>query len=216
MRKYDTVIFDLDGTLLNTIDDLMDAVNYTMREYGYCEYSVSDIKSFVGNGIKNLMIKATPDGEENEKFDEIFQCFKAYYGEHCQVKTAPYEGIMELISVLHDKGYKMAIVSNKVNSAVEELNKIYFDKYIGVAIGERDGIRKKPSPDSVFEAMKILDSKQENTLYVGDSEVDARTAINSGIDYVLVKWGFRDMDILGEFSPIAFIDKARELVEILE
>lgn len=216
MKKYNTVIFDLDGTLLNTIDDLSDGVNHVMEVYGFHQWTVDDIRRFVGNGIRNLMIKATPMGEENPRFEEIFQCFKEYYTDHCQIKTKAYDGIMELLDTLDKKGYKMAIVSNKNNAAVLELNEIYFAENIKVAIGEREGVRKKPSPDSVEEALRQLGSKKEDSLYVGDSEVDFATAKNAEMDCVLVTWGFRGREGLSEFNPKAFIDYPMQLVDILE
>lgn len=216
MKKYDTVIFDLDGTLLNTIEDLTDGVNYVMEQYGFPQWKICDIRNFVGNGIRNLMIKATPDGEENPKFEEIFKNFKEYYTEHCRIKTTPYDGVTELLKRLHTFGYKMAIVSNKNHQAVQELNEIYFDEYISAAIGEKPGVRKKPAPDSVGEALKKLGADKEKAIYVGDSEVDAQTAKNSEMDYVLVTWGFRDREQLEVYNPVSFIDTPMELVDILE
>lgn len=215
MKKYDTVIFDLDGTLLNTIEDLTDSVNYVMKKYGFSLWEISDIRNFVGNGIRRLMIHATPQGERNPDFEEIYNCFKNYYEEHCQVKTKPYDGVLPLLKELYEKDYKMAIVSNKVNSAVEELDEIYFKQYISVAIGEKQGVRKKPAPDSVKEALKILRSNRENALYVGDSEVDAQTAENAKMDYVLVTWGFRDKENMTQFHPLSFIDHPMELLKLI-
>lgn len=215
---YNTVIFDLDGTLLNTIDDLADAVNYVQEKYGIEKHSVDLVRQHVGNGIRNLMIRSVPQGEENPKFEEMFSCYKEYYQEHCQIKTAAYPGIMELLKSLHNKGIKMAIVSNKAHPAVVELNKIYFEDYISVAIGENEaaGIQKKPAPDSVFHALELLGSKKSEAIYVGDSEVDYATAKNSGLDCVLCSWGFRDRELLESFDPMAIIDQPEQLLEILE
>ena len=216
MKKYDTVIFDLDGTLLNTLEDLADAVNFVMRDNQYPERTIEEVRHFVGNGIRRLMEQAVPERVIGEEFERVFEEFKKYYTEHCQNKTCAYEGIMPLLNCLYEKGYAMAIVSNKNHAAVCELNDIYFKEYITVAIGQKDGIRKKPAPDTVIQALKELGKDKEKTIYVGDSEVDFATAKNSEMDCVLVTWGFRKVEELAEFSPTAFIDKPEELLGVLE
>lgn len=214
---YNTVIFDLDGTLLNTLEDLADAVNYVQRQYDFVEDSIDTVRMNVGNGIRNLIKRSIPGGEDNEIFEEAFQIFKAYYQAHCQVKTRAYPGIMELLSELHKRSIKMAIVSNKAHAAVEELNEIYFKNYISVAIGENEdaGIKKKPAPDEVEYALKLLGSKKEESLYVGDSDVDKATADNSGLDCVLCQWGFRDLELLQSLGPKAIIAEPKELINII-
>ena len=216
MKNYDTVIFDLDGTLLNTLEDLADAVNFVMRANQYPERTVEEVRCFVGNGIRRLMEQAVPKHVMGEEFERVFEEFKNYYTEHCQIKTCAYEGIMSLLSCLYEKRYAMAIVSNKNHAAVCELNDIYFKEYINVAIGQKDGIRKKPAPDTVIQALKELGKDKEKAIYVGDSEVDFATAKNSGMDCALVTWGFRTVEELAEFSPTAFIDKPEELLGVLE
>ena len=216
MKNYDTVIFDLDGTLLNTLEDLADAVNFVMRANQYPERTIEEVRHFVGNGIRRLMEQAVPEHVIGEEFERVFEEFKKYYTEHCQNKTCAYEGIMPLLGCLYEKGYAMAIVSNKNHAAVCELNDIYFKEYITVAIGQKDGIRKKPAPDTVIQALKELGKDKEKAIYVGDSEVDFATAKNSGMDCVLVTWGFRTVEELAEFSPTAFIDKPEELLGVLE
>lgn len=216
MKNYDTVIFDLDGTLLNTLEDLADAVNFVMRANQYPERTVEEVRCFVGNGIRRLMEQAVPKHVMGEEFERVFEEFKNYYTEHCQIKTCAYEGIMSLLSCLYEKRYAMAIVSNKNHAAVCELNGIYFKEFIKVAIGQKDGIRKKPAPDTVIQALKELGKDKEKTIYVGDSEVDFATAKNSEMDCVLVTWGFRKVEELAEFSPTAFIDKPEELLGVLE
>ncbi len=216
MKNYDTVIFDLDGTLLNTLEDLADAVNFVMRANQYPERTVEEVRCFVGNGIRRLMEQAVPEHVIGEEFERVFEEFKNYYTEHCQIKTCAYEGIMSLLSCLYEKRYAMAIVSNKNHAAVCELNDIYFKEYINVAIGQKDGIRKKPAPDTVIQALKELGKDKEKAIYVGDSEVDFATAKNSGMDCALVTWGFRTVEELAEFSPTAFIDKPEELLGVLE
>lgn len=215
---YNTVIFDLDGTLLNTLEDLADAVNYVQRKYNFAEDSIDTVRMNVGNGIRNLVKRSIPEGENNAVFEEAFQTFREYYQEHCQVKTRAYPGIMELLEELHKRGIKMAIVSNKAHAAVEELNKIYFKDYIDVAIGENEdaGIKKKPAPDTVYMALEKLESTKEESIYVGDSDVDKATADNSGLDCVLCRWGFRDLELLQSLKPKAIIAEPKELVNIIK
>lgn len=216
MNRYDTVVFDLDGTLLNTLDDLADAVNYVMRMNHYPERTVDEVRHFVGNGIRRLMELATPESVTGEAFESVFEEFKNYYTEHCQIKTCAYEGIMSLLERLYALGYEMAIVSNKNHAAVCELNEIYFKKYIKVAIGQQDGIQKKPAPDTVLQALKELGKEKDTAIYVGDSEVDFLTAQNTGMDCALVTWGFRTREELSEFTPTAWADHPEQLFEVLE
>ena len=216
MKKYDTVIFDLDGTLLNTLEDLADAVNFVMREHQYPQRTIEEVRHFVGNGIRRLMELAVPENVSEAEFETVFEEFRSYYTDHCQIKTCAYEGIMPLLECLYEKGYAMAIVSNKNHAAVCELNEIYFKKYIDVAIGQKDGIRKKPAPDTVLQALKELGKDKETAIYVGDSEVDFATAENTGMDCALVTWGFRTVEELKEFQPVAFVDVPGQLLSILE
>ena len=212
--KYRNIIFDLDGTLLNTIEDLTDGVNHVMEMYGYNTYSISQIKSFVGNGIMKLMETAVPNGKENEKFDEMYNEFKSYYTNHCRIKTRPYDDILNLLGLLKEQDYGLAIVSNKNDGAVKELAEYFFDDYINIAIGQSETTRKKPAPDTVYEAMKEL--PKGACLYVGDSEVDKMTADNAGIDCVLVSWGFRDKAMLESLKPLSVIDSPKELIAIVQ
>ena len=216
MNRYDTVVFDLDGTLLNTLDDLADAVNYVMRMNHYPERTVDEVRRFVGKGIRRLMELATPESVTGEAFESVFEEFKNYYTEHCQIKTCAYEGIMSLLERLYALEYEMAIVSNKNHAAVCELNEIYFKKYIKVAIEQQDGIQKKPAPDTVLQALKELGKEKDTAIYVGDSEVDFLTAQNTGIDCALVTWGFRTREELSEFTPTAWADHPEQLFEVLE
>ena len=215
MKRYDTVIFDLDGTLLNTLEDLADAVNYVMRANAYPERTIDEVRRFVGNGIRRLMELAVPEGVTGEDFERVFEEFKSYYTEHCQIKTCAYEGIMPLLEKLYADGYAMAIVSNKNHAAVCELNTLYFKKYIEVAIGQQDGIRKKPAPDTVLQALKELGKEKDSAIYVGDSEVDFATAENSEMDCALVTWGFRTPEELAEFTPKAMIDRPEQLLDFV-
>ena len=208
---YNTVIFDLDGTLLNTLEDLTDSVNYTMQKHGLAPKTNEQVRCYVGNGIRKLIERCIPEGAKNPDYETIFETFRSYYTDHCRIKTQPYAGIPELLKTLSGQGIKLAIVSNKNDTAVEELNEIFFKEYISVAIGQNDQIRPKPAPDTVDMALKRLGSRREESLYVGDSDVDKATADNSGMDCVSVTWGFRDRALLESLKPMAIIDRPEEL-----
>ena len=211
---YDTVVFDMDGTLLNTLEDIADSVNYILRKYRYPEKTLEEVRLSVGNGARQLMRLVIPEGESNPLFEQILQEYGAYYQEHCQEKTRPYEGIPEVLRKMKADGVKRAIVSNKGDGAVKELNRLYFSEEIGTAVGERPGIRRKPEPDSVLEALRILGSSREHALYVGDSEVDYDTAKNAGMACALVSWGFRTRELLAKLEPDYLIDRPEELLEL--
>lgn len=213
--KIKTVIFDLDGTLLDTLQDLTDAVNYALAQFKLPQRDIDEVRQFVGNGIRRLMIRAVPDGESNPDFEAVLATFRGYYDAHCNDKTKPYEGIMELIDALLAQGMNLAVVSNKVESAVQTLNKRYFPR-IAVAVGDREGQQRKPAPDSVLRAMEAYHTKRAETLYVGDSEVDVETAKNAGIQCVSVLWGFRDKERLLESGANLFIEKPSELLEFIK
>lgn len=216
MKKYDTVIFDLDGTLLNTLEDLADAVNFVLEAHYYPKRTLEEVRHFVGNGIRRLMEQAVPENVPVDEFERVFEEFKSYYTTHCQIKTRAYDGIMPLLKKLNEEGCAMAIVSNKNHAAVCELNDIYFKEYINVAIGQKDGIRKKPAPDTVLQALKELGKEAETAIYVGDSEVDFATAKNSGMDCALVTWGFRTREELADYEPTVWIQQPGELLRFLE
>ena len=215
MGKYDTVIFDLDGTLLNTLEDLKDSVNYALESAGMPLRTLEEVRGFVGNGVKRLMELAVEGGMENPKFEEVFEVFRQYYSGHCNDKTGLYPHIMELLEALNRRGYKLAIVSNKYYDAVQELKELYFKEYISVAIGEKEGIRKKPAPDTVIEALKELGSRRESSVYVGDSEVDIATAKNAGMDCIVVTWGFRTKEEQKRAGGRVFADDPLEILDLL-
>lgn len=209
---YDTVIFDMDGTLLDTLDDLSAAVNHTLREYNYPQHSKDKIKTFIGNGINRLMKNAVPNNIDNDTFNDVFQSFKEYYTAHSLINTAPFPEIYNMLTALKTKGIKTAIVSNKNTEAVQTLSEHFFSEFISVAIGEKEGIKRKPHPDTVIEAMQLLNAKK--ALYVGDSSVDSQTAINAGIDCCLVRWGYGyDIDAL---DALYIIDNPMELLAITD
>jgi len=196
--KYQLAIFDLDGTLLNTLDDLADSTNYIMRQFGYPERTVEEVRKFVGNGIRKLLERSAPKGTLPEEIDRMFVQFKEHYGAHCADKTKPYDGIMELLNALKKQGVKLAVVSNKADYAVKALCEQYFPEYFDVAVGERVGIARKPAPDTVHEVLKNLQMEKSQAVYIGDSEVDVQTAKNAELNCIAVDWGFRDKKVLKE------------------
>lgn len=210
---YNTFIFDLDGTLLNTLDDLAASVNYALRTHGMPERTLDEVRSFVGNGVRLLMERAIPEGSANPRFEETFATFRAYYMEHSLDKTRPYEGIPEMIHALKQRGCRLAVVSNKFYAATQELIRHFFPE-ITVAIGEHEaeGIRKKPAPDTVFEALRQLGVGKEKAVYVGDSDVDLQTAHNSGLPCISVLWGFHNRDFLLAHGATTIISRPEKLL----
>lgn len=217
MKKYDTVIFDLDGTLLNTLDDLMVAVNYVMKKYGYPEHSKEEIRTFVGNGVVHLITCAVPGGRENPDFESCLADYRTYYESHTMQHTKPYDGVMELIEKLKKKGFKMAVVSNKQDAATKSLCAECFP-LIPFAMGEMEsrGIRRKPHPDMVLETIRQLNTEKKRCCYIGDSEVDIETAKNTGIDCISVTWGFRTADELRKNGATMLADNTDEVLSLLQ
>lgn len=214
-RKYTTAIFDLDGTLLNTLDDLTDSVNHVMQQFGFPLHSAQEIRRFLGNGIRVLMEKAVPDGTDESVFEQAFETFHAYYTEHCAIKTAPYPGITDVLRRLKSAGFHTAVVSNKNDEAVKILMEQHFPGLVDSCMGVKEGIRKKPAPDCVYEVMRELGATGEDAVYIGDSEVDKETADNAGLDCISVTWGFRDRDLLESLHPYKLVDNAEELYQTL-
>ena len=227
---YNTFIFDLDGTLLDTLQDLANSVNYALRTHGMPEHSLDDIRRFVGNGVRRLMERAIPDGAQNPQFDACFATFRQYYMEHSLDTTRPYDGVPEVLRELKVRGCQLAVVSNKMMAATQSLVAHFFPE-VDVAIGEHEaeGIRKKPAPDTVREALRqlavssrplavcqdpIANSQQPTAVYIGDSDVDIATARNSGIPCVSVLWGFRDRDFLLAHGATTFAEHPKDLLEI--
>ena len=213
---YTTVIFDLDGTLLNTLDDLADSVNFALATYGLPTHTREKICSFVGNGMQNLMQLAAGKQDKVDQ-DELLATFKAHYKKHCKDKTKPYDGIISLLRALKARGVKTAVLSNKADFATKELAKEYFDGLLDEAVGENEaaGIRKKPCPDALFAVLERLGAKKEEALYVGDSDVDIFTAKNAGVRCISVTWGFRDRAFLIENGAQTLIDSPEKILEIV-
>lgn len=216
MKSYDTVIFDLDGTLLDTLEDLMLSVNHALSGRTEVRRSLQEVRGFVGNGVRRLMVLSLPGGEQNPQFEEAMADFRAHYAVHCRDHTRPYPQIMDMLRELKARGLNMGIVSNKPDAQVKDMNGEYFGGMFGAAMGEKEGVRRKPAPDSLLRAMEELGGTREGTLYVGDSEVDVMTAKNAGVDCLSVTWGFRDRDVLEEAGAVRFIDAPMELPALLE
>ena len=207
--KYTCVIFDLDGTLLDSLDDLTDSVNQALVTFGFPQRTKSQVCSFVGNGVAKLVSLAVPKDTPLDVETACLAKFKEIYAQNCMNKTRPYPYIFELLAHLKTSGIKIGIVSNKFDGAVKMLAKRYFGGMVDVAVGEREsqGIRKKPCPDTVFEVMTQLGAEATSTVYVGDSEVDILTAQNAGIECLSVLWGFRTHEqLIGAGASFLFED----------
>ncbi len=215
MRDFKTYIFDLDGTLLSTLNDLASSTNYALRWAGMPERTIEEVRMFVGNGVKLLMEQAIPEGVNNPKFEETYAKFREHYMEHNLDTTRPYDGVPELLHELKRRGKHLAIVSNKFYAATQDLAKHFFPDTIEVAIGERENIRKKPAPDTVLEALRQLNVSKEDAVYIGDSDVDIMTAKNCGLPCISVLWGFRDKDFLIEHGGSLFVEKPIEILSRL-
>ncbi len=213
--KYRLAIFDLDGTILDTLDDLADSTNAVLESNSLPVRTRDEIRRFVGNGIHLLIERAVPEGSSEELIEKVFADFKTYYKAHCSEKTAPYAGIPELITKLRSSGCRVAVVSNKADFAVQELCMQYFPGIIDFAVGEREGVRRKPAPDSSFESMSMLGMKPSDSIYIGDSDVDIETARNAGIPCLSVTWGFRDRDFLLAHNAERLVSSPDEIAEII-
>lgn len=211
MKK--AVIFDLDGTLLNTLDDLADSTNYALSRFDYPTRTIEEVRQFVGNGVAKLIERAIPEGKNNPNFEKCLAIFKENYAQNMYNKTAPYNGIIEMLSNLKSKGIKIAVVSNKFDLAVKELCKKYFEGFIDFAAGENEaqGIKKKPAPDTVISVLNEFNFAPEDAVYVGDSDVDIMTAKNSKMPCISVTWGFRDEKFLLENGATILINAPSEI-----
>lgn len=231
MEKKNAIIWDLDGTLMDTIEDLKNAVNYALRANGMEERTLGEVRQFVGNGVRRLIELAVPEsmerGKQNpELFEKVFADFKSYYVEHCQENTGLYDGIADALKALKEKGIRMAVVSNKLQQGVTELvnsdihtvgksDALRLCDYMEVSIGERPEVARKPAPDMVLKALEELGVDKHDAVYIGDSEVDVATARNSGLPCISVLWGFRDIDLLKEHGADTFVKHPMEIVSIV-
>ena len=213
MEKYKAIVFDMDGTVLDTLDELTKSLNYVFARHGLPALTQDAIRPCLGFGYDGFIDKAAPDAPEPLR-RTMTEEFIAYYSAHCQTTTFPYAGIPQVLGRLKAAGYHMAIVSNKGQGAVSELHDEYFKDYVDFSLGETPMYRKKPAPDMVWEALKRLGCAKDDAIYVGDSEVDKETADNAGLDAALVTWGFRDRDFLESLQPTSLIDTREELGEL--
>lgn len=196
MMKYKAAVFDMDGTILDTLKDLADAMNYELRKNGMPERTIDEIRRFVGNGIRKLIERAVPPETRPAVIDAIFADFVDYYKTHCEIATKPYAGIETLVKKLRQAGIKTAVNSNKADAAVQILCEKYFPNLFDLAVGEKEGIARKPAPDSVNEILRQFGVNKNEAFYIGDSDVDFETARNAGLDFIGVDWGFRGKDFL--------------------
>lgn len=213
--KKKLVIFDMDGTILDTLDDLTDSVNYALSYCGYPKHTRDEVRSFVGNGILKLVERSLPSDAGEDDIDKVFHAFKDYYKVHCHDKTRPYPGIINVMETLKEKGFLTAVVSNKADFAVQELCLRYFLDLVDCAVGERKGTNKKPAPDSVISVMKTLNVSPQESVYIGDSDVDIETAENAGIDCIAVTWGFREYEYLKQCGAGVFAHKTDDILDML-
>lgn len=213
--KYNTVIYDLDGTLLYTLEDLMNSVNYALDHYGYPHRNIDEIRRFIGNGVAVLMKRSAPENCPQEEVDIMLNIFRPHYLEHMYDTTGPYEGVIDMMKEIHTAGIKTAIVSNKLDPAVKELDKMFFRGLTELAVGAPSHA-KKPDPTSVLECIDNLGSTIEHSIYIGDTDVDIETAHNAGIKCVGVSWGFRGREFLEKNNCDYIIDRPEELLPLLK
>ena len=216
--KKQLIIFDLDGTLLNTLDDLADSTNIMLKHFNYPARTKEEVRNFVGNGVAKLIERAIPDGKNNPKFEDCLNMFKQIYPKNMYYKTAPYPHIIEMLETLKINGYKTAVVSNKFDLAVKDLCKNYFPNLIDFASGENEagGIKKKPAPDTVLNVLKFFGLENSDAIYVGDSEVDIQTAKNCGMECISVIWGFKDKEFLINNGAKIIADKPSQITHFLD
>ena len=208
------IIFDLDGTLLDTLTDLKNSLNDALARNGLPQRTTDEVRRFVGNGIATLVRRAVPDGTEDRKYDAVLRDIRQIYAVRCRDTTAPYAGIAELLHDLKQKGYRLAVVSNKPDAQVKKLCADYFGDCFSAAIGQREGVPLKPAADPLLAAMDTLGTDRDSTVYVGDSDVDILTAQNAGIPCISVLWGFRDEDFLIANGAQYFAHTPAEMVQM--
>lgn len=213
--KYKLLIFDMDGTILDTLQDLYNCLNFALAKNGYPERTFSEVRSFVGNGLEKLTERGLPEGTPESKTKAVLADLKEYYKEHCKDETKPYDGILELLKTVKEKGYKTAVVSNKADFAVQELVRQYFPNMFDMALGEREGQRKKPEPDMVYSVLAALCVSKEDAVYIGDSEVDIATAQNAGVESIIVGWGFRERSFLERLGAKRIVQKPFDILELI-
>ncbi len=212
---YKLAVFDMDGTILDTLEDLKDSTNFALEKCGYPTRTYDEVRRFVGNGIRKLIERAVPEGLTVEQIDRVHEVFTEHYKVHCADKTKAYDGIKPLLEKLRASGVNTAVVSNKADYGVQERCKEYFDGLFDYAVGEREGIRRKPAPDSVNEALRVLGMSKSEAVYIGDSDVDFETAKNAELPCISVLWGFRDEEFLREKGATLFVHDPAEIYDIV-
>ncbi len=211
--KYEAIIFDLDGTLTDTLEDLKNSVNFALNRFGFPERTVGEVRSFVGNGVRRLIYLSVPENTAEETAEECLGVFKEYYKNHSLVKTKPYDGIVPMLRELKKLGIKTAVVTNKMHEAAEDIVRIFFDGLIDITLGQIDGVAQKPQPDGINFVIQKLGVSKDKAVYVGDSEVDCITAKNAGIPCIGVTWGFRDKSVLLENGADFIIDNPEDILK---
>ena len=214
--KYELAIFDMDGTILDSLNDLYVSVNYALKEASMPARTFDEVRQFVGNGVTKLIQRSVPAGTSEEDTEKVFNIFSDHYIVHCSDTTKPYDGIPEILAWLRENDVKTAVVSNKADPAVQELYKQYFDGQFDIAVGERPGIRKKPAPDAVITILNELGVDKSKAVYIGDSDVDVNTAKNAEMDCIAVAWGFRSVEFLKENGAETIVYNADELASLLK
>ena len=213
--SYKLAIFDMDGTILDTLNDLTDSVNYALEASGFPKRTISEVKSFVGNGIRKLVERAVPDNIREDEKERVYEQFTKYYKLHCADTTKPYDGILETISTLRKRGILTAVVSNKADYAVQDLCEKYFKSMFDMAVGAKDGVPKKPFPDAVNDVLRRLRVSAEDAVYIGDSDIDIETALNAKTDSIIVSWGFREREYLIKKGARVLADTPEELLNLI-
>lgn len=209
------ILFDMDGTLLDTLYDLWASTNAVLRELKCPERTLEEIRAYVGNGARNQIRCALPEGSADELVDKALARYQAYYAEHCNDHTRPYDGIVQMLETLKDAGKQLAVVSNKPDKMVKILSKEHLGTLLDVSIGETPQIARKPAPDTVFKALEELEVDKENAVYIGDSEVDVATAKQAGVPLIAVSWGFRTRAALSDAGATTIVDSPEELLSLL-
>ena len=209
--KWKNVIFDMDGTVLDTLEDLLGAMNHAMERHGFEKHTLDEMRTFVGDGLYMMAVRAVPEGTNKETVDNVFRCFKAYYNDHLNVLTRPYEGIVDMLKRLKQAGIGTGISSNKYDAGAKMLSRIHFGELIDFTVGESEEVPKKPDPTGTKLILQSLHAAPESTLYVGDSGVDIETAKNAGLPMLAVSWGFRSREQLVAGGAVHIVDNVRDL-----
>ena len=213
--RYKTVLWDLDGTLLNTLTDLSNSVNYALAQCGLPAVSPQQVSAGTGNGVRELLLACTPGGDRCPQVQEVCDAFVAHYDKHSSDFTAPYPGILDTLTALKKAGCTLGIVSNKLDWAVKQLGEIHFPGMMAVCVGEREGVRRKPAPDVILAALEELGICKEDAVYIGDSEIDVQTARNVGMDCIAVTWGFRTRQQLLDAGATTLVSSTDALLHLL-